>query len=52
MRISNNVEYGETLCLEFGCRYFTSLTMFGLEAKENLILCCHKFPAFVVAVIS
>ena len=61
MRIFNNEEeHRHVVCLKFGGRIFTSLTMFGLEEKasicsairENLILCCRKFLAFVVTAIN
>ena len=60
MRIFNNEEHRHAVCLKFGARIFTSMTMFGLEEKasicstikENLILCCRKFLAFVVTVIN
>ena len=58
MGISNKVKRPHAIYLKFGDRCFTSLTMLVLEAKasicsaikENLILYCRKFTAFVVAV--
>ena len=60
MGISNKVKRPDAIYLKFGDRCFTSLTMLVLEAKasicsaikENLILYCRKFSAFVVAVIN
>ena len=60
MKLYNNVKHPHAICLKFGDIFFTSLTMLGCEAKasicsaikENLILYCHKFSAFVVTVIN
>ena len=61
LKIFNNVKHPHAICLKFGDRVFISLTMLGCEAKamqscsaikENLILYCRKYSAFVVAVIN
>ena len=60
MKIFNNLQHRHAICLKFGGKFFTSLTMLGCEAeasisstiKENLMLYCRKFSALVVAVIN
>ena len=60
MGIINYVKHRHTICLKFGGRFFTSLSMLGLEEKaricsaikENLSLYCSRFTAFGVAVIN
>ena len=60
MRIFSNAKHCHTICLKFGDRFFTYLSMLGLEAKasicsaikENLVLYCPKFSVFVVAAIN
>ena len=57
IRILNNVKHRHSICLKFGGRLFTSLTMLELEAKgskikEILILHYRELPAFAVTVIN
>ena len=59
MKRFNNVKHRDVIYLKFGDRFLNSVTMLGLESKssisstikENLLLYCCMFPAFVVAVI-
>ena len=59
MRITYNVKYRYPICLDFGEKFSTSQTKLVLELnagiwstiKENLLLHCRKFLAFVVVVI-
>ena len=59
MRVMYNVKRCYTIRLKFGDKFLTSLTKLVLEAKasiystikENLLLYCRKFSAFVVVVI-
>ena len=59
MRMFNNVKHCDIVYLKFAEKFFTSLTMLGLESKGNisstikgnLHICCRRFAAFVAAVI-
>ena len=56
MRIFSNVKYCYVINLKFGVKFLTSLTKLVLGAKattcstikENLLLYCRQFSAFVV----
>ena len=56
----NKVKHRHAIYLKFGERYFSSLAMLGLDVKgsicstikETLIVYCHNFLTFVVAVIN
>ena len=60
MKIFNNVKHRYAFFLEFGNRFLTSRTILGLEEKDHYLfynhrksnLHCHKFMAFVVAIIN
>ena len=59
MRVIYNAKHCSAVRLKFGDKFLTSLTKLVLEAKasicstikENLLLYCRKFSAFVVVVI-
>ena len=59
MRVMYNVKHRYVIHLKFGNKFLISLTKLVLEAKasiysiikENLLLYCRKFSAFVVVVI-
>ena len=59
MRVTYNVKHRYAIHLKFGGKFWTSLTKLVLEAKasicstikENLLLYCRRFSAFVVVVI-
>ena len=60
VKIFNYVKYRHKMCLKFADRFFTSLTMLGLQAKasvcsrikENLLLYCHTFSVIIIAAIT
>ena len=47
VRIFNNVRYCHALCLKFGDRFFTSLTMLVLEAKASVCYTITKIYFFI-----
>ena len=59
MTIFKDVKDRHAICLKFGYRFFTSMTMFLLQAKgsfrstikENQPLHCRTFLAFVIVLI-
>ena len=59
MRVVYKVKYRYAICLKFGIKFLTSQTKLVLEAKsricstirENLLLYCRKFLAFVIFVM-
>ena len=60
MKIFKNKKHCQTICLKFGGKFLTLLTIFGCKAKastcfvikENLIFICCKFSTFVAAGIN
>ena len=46
-RILYNVKHGHAVCLKFGGRFFTSLTMLGFEAKVSYLLYNQRKSNFV-----
>ena len=60
IKIFNNKKHCQTICMKFGNKFLTSLTILGCKAKastcsiirENLILYCCKLSRFVVVDIN
>ena len=59
MAVFDDLKHRHAICLKFGDRFFTSLTMLGIQAKasirstieESLPIYSRKFLKFVIAVI-
>ena len=59
MAIFNNVKHLHAICLKFGDRAFTFLTMLRFQdktsihstTKGNLPIYCLRFTAFIIAII-
>ena len=60
IKIFNNAKHRHPICLKFGDKIFTSLSMLGFEAKasicsaikKNIIFYYRKFSIFIVVVMN
>ena len=51
IRICSNVKHCQTICLKFTMSRLEVKASIYSTIKESLLLCCHKFLAFAMAVL-